>query len=1113
MSARRTVLRVFASVLLLVGGLLFTLPCMGQTSTGQITITIMDSSGAVVPGAKVTITGTETGNVARVMTTNQVGVADAPLLRPLDYTITVRAQGFEELVRKGIVLAVGDTLSLTLTLQTGSTTQQVTVVGQSPLIEQNSGTIAQVVPEHMLTQLPLNGRNYLQLGNLLPGSVPSEGSRDATFDMYGNSGIQNAFVLDGARNEQYIRGLDLGVTPVSFLGARDAYRPPVDAISEFSVNASNYSAEYGAAAGAVVTVVTKSGTNQVHGSVWEFYQSNWLNARNFFTPVNNAPVTVFNQFGGSLGGPIKKDKAWVFGAYEGVGLGGGSTSLSSVPTAAEHQGNFSGPGINLIYDPSTSTPSGSTYTRTAYMGNIITPTEISLTGQALINWYPLPNLAGNASGTASNFDYDTANDFYNSNVIIRGDYQLSQKVSMFGRFSLTNDTQTEDAALPPPAASPAYRHAPARGFGYGYTHAISTSLVNELRLSWTRITIHADQTNPLNAVIPGSLDPKIDAGTPTFNVTGYTGLGGTAGCCGNDPLIKSSSVWDAADNVSKSHGRHLMKFGTDILYIRPSTFSPNVARGTFGFTGTFTDNPSKTAGTGNAFADLLLGDANTVTAGNFNQVVERGHYYSGYFQDDWKATGNLTFNLGVRYELWPPYIEAHDALANIIVGASNPYFGDYVFAGDPRFPRALMTTDYKNVAPRVGFAYNFPHSGNLVLRGGYGIFYGQDEGSGINNKMTNNPPFYNYGGVGITSDGVHPSTGFQLTPGASIPRLPPVTPAQFVFNPLSTTQLNGWPSEYVTPYVSEWNLTLEKTLPGNMLAQINYVGNNSVDMWGLSYWNEPLTPGPGSPNLATRRPLAAITLAPIRTVSPWNRSHYDGLSFELRKRFSQGVFFFWNITWANTLNLQNPAQDLCNGSGCYISFQNVYNLNSLMGHSDDDIPVRSVFSGTWALPFGKGHALAGSGAPAALAGGWQFDGVLTLSDGHPITPVWNTDTANVDGTSWPNRVCNGTITGWTLANYYNQSCFPNAGTYVFGNTGRNIIFAPGENNLDFSVHRSFRLPIHENTNLEFRAETFNIFNHPQFSTPGTTLNTSTAGTISATSINNRIVQVAAKITW
>jgi hypothetical protein len=1093
-------------------------PSWAQTSTGQLNITVLDASGAVIPSATVTISGTDTGNVVRTLKTNDVGVANAPLLRPSVYTITVNVQGFKELVRKGVILRVGDVLELPLTLETGSTTQQITVVGQTPLLEQNSGTLAQVVPETMLNQLPLNGRDYLSLGNLLPGSVPSQGSRDATFDMYGNSGIQNAFILDGARNESYVRGLDLGVAPVPFLGVRDAYRPPVDAISEFAVNASNYSSEYGAAAGAVISVVTKSGTNQVHGSVYEFYQSNYLNARNFFTPATNAPVFVFNQFGGSLGGPIKKNKAWIFGAYEGVGQGGGSTSISTVPTAAMHTGNFTG--LNQLYDPFTTVanPSGSGYVRTAYTNNIITPSEISATGQQLVNWYPMPNIPGTT--TANNYAYNVATDYYHSNAIFRGDYQVSDKVSMFARFSLTQDTENQDASLPPPAASPGFRHAPARGVGYGYTHAISTNLVNEFRFSWTRITVHADQTNPLNPVVPGSLDPKIDAGTAVFNVTGVSGLGGTTGCCGNDPLVKSSAVWELADNVSKSKGKHLLKFGADILYIRPSTFAPNVARGSFTFSGTFTNNPQHTSGTGSAVADLLLGTANQATAGNFNQVVERGHYYGGYVQDDWKISRNLTLNLGVRYEVFPPYIEAHNALANFIVGSSNPYFGQYVFAGDSRFPRGLMTTDYNNVAPRVGFAYHVPQSKDLVIRGAFGMFYGQDEGQGINNKMTNNPPFYNYGGVNIISDGIHPATGFELVPGATITRGTPVSPSQFTLNPASTTQLNDFPSEYTTPYVSEWNLTIEKQLPWNMLWQANYVGNNSIDIWGISFWNEPLTYNTTSPN--ARRPLAQYSAAPVRTSGPWDRSHYEGLSTELRKRFSNGVFFFWNLTWSNTLNLANPAEDLCNGTGCYIGIQNVYNLNSLMGHSDDDIPLRMVFSGTWGLPFGKGHALAKEGVGAALAGGWQVEGVYTLSNGHPFTPVWNTDTANVDGTTWPDRVCNGELGAWTLQNYFDTACFPNPSTITpptvggpppFGNTGRNILYGPVINNIDFALHRSFALPIHENTNLELRAEAFNVFNHPEFSTPATTLNTTTTGTISGTSINNRIVQVAAKITW
>ena len=312
MPAYRTQSFWAALLVTLLAGIVYVPFSLAQTSTGQMNITVMDSSGAVIPGATVTITGADTGNLVRTLKTNNVGVAEAPLLQPLAYTITASAQGFKELVRKGVVLRVGDVMELPLTLETGSTTQEVTVVGQSPLLEQNTGTLAEVLSTNAITQLPINGRNYLLLGNDLPGAIPS-GGKDNTFFMYGNSGMQNAFVLDGARDESYMRGQDLGGSggdPV--LGSRDAYRPPMDSISEFSVNSSNFSAQYGASAGAVVMVVTKNGTNQIHGSAYEYYESNYLDARNFFYTPSSATVSIFNQFGGSLGGPIKKNKAWFF---------------------------------------------------------------------------------------------------------------------------------------------------------------------------------------------------------------------------------------------------------------------------------------------------------------------------------------------------------------------------------------------------------------------------------------------------------------------------------------------------------------------------------------------------------------------------------------------------------------------------------------------------------------------------------------------------------------------------------------------------------------------------------------------------------------------------------
>lgn len=1077
---------------------------VAQTSTGQLTITVTDSSGAVVPGATVTISGAETGNVVRTLKTNNVGVAEAPLLQPLAYTIKVSAQGFRELNREGVVLRVGDVIALTLSLQPGITTQEITVVGQSPVLEQNSGTLAEVVTESTITELPINGRNYLIMGNYLPGAVPS-GGKDNTFWMYGNSGMQNAFVLDGARDESYIRGQDLGGSggdPV--LGARDAYRPPMDAISEFSVNSSNFSAQYGASAGAVIMVVTKSGTNQIHGSAYEYYESNYLDARNFFYTPSSATVSVFNQFGGTLGGPIKKNKAWFFGGYEGTGRGGGTPGVATVPTAAMDEGNFTG--LNPIYDPTTlaPNPNGSGYIRTEYTNNQIPSSEFNSLGQSILAMYPKPDTSGNAN----NYRSEVTNDLYNSNAIFRGDVQLTDKSSMFGRFAFTQYNLTAAAVLPSPAGNSVKRLVPTRAFGYGYTHTFSTNLVNEVRLSWDRTILNELNLTPLNPIVPGMLDPKITSGTADVAITGYTAISTQPACCGNTPLYKSSGVWDLADNLSESRGKHVLKFGADFLYLRMYTIAPNSARGTLSYTGVFTQNPQSRSGTGNAVADLLLGDTAQVANGNYNGVTQRGHYYGFYAQDDWRFTKNLTVNLGLRYELWPPYIEVHNLMANFIT--YGPNFGSYVFSGNSNYPRALMTTDTNNFAPRVGFAYHVPKTSDLVVRAAFGIFYAQENGLGIADLMTNNPPFYNYGGVDIISDQLHPSTGLVLAPGVSVP-FTTVSPSQFTFNPASTTGLNVWPQRFTASYVQQWNLTVEKVLPGHLLWQVNYVGNAGVDLWNQWNANDPVTPAAGGIN--TRRPWAQYSDAPMLFTSPWNRSHYEGFSTEVRRQLNSGLYFLGNFTWGNTLSLGQADGGLCLNY-CGSSIQDEYNLESLMGHAGLDVPVRFVFSGVWNLPFGHNHRLATHGVAAALAGGWNVDGVYTVSSGAPFNPTMATDTANDSGTTFPNRICNGNLSHPTVQDWFNTSCFVGPPSYTYGNSGRDIIFGPRLNNdLDFALHRSFKLPLHEDTNLEIRGEAFNFLNHPQFTDPGSTIGNPGVGVISSTNVPNRIVQVAGRITW
>src|SRR5215471_19128282 len=361
--------------------LLVCVPLGAQTSSGEIDITVQDSSGAAIPKASITTTGSTTGNLVRTLATNESGLAEAPLLQPESYDIVVTAGGFDKLVRRGVVLSVGDVLTLHLTLTPGSTASEITVVGETPLVEEKSITIGHVVDEKEILELPLNGRNYLELGNLAPGAVPSEGSRDGTFASYGNGGLQNAFLLDGARNENYLRGLDNR--------ARDILRPPLDALSQFQVQTANYGAEFGSSAGAIVNAVTKSGTNQWHGSVYEFARNDKLDAVNYFAK-GSQPLFVQNQYGASLGAPIRKNRAWVFGAYEGFHNRSQTTGFGTVPTEAMRSANF---GTTNIFDPLTTAPNpaGSGSVRTQFPGNVIPSNRFDSVGAKILNLYPHAN--------------------------------------------------------------------------------------------------------------------------------------------------------------------------------------------------------------------------------------------------------------------------------------------------------------------------------------------------------------------------------------------------------------------------------------------------------------------------------------------------------------------------------------------------------------------------------------------------------------------------------------------------------------------------------------------------------------------------------------------------
>jgi hypothetical protein len=1091
MTAPRDLWRFFGSCIFVAAS------ALAQTSTGQLSVTILDSSAAVVPAATVQLVGSDTGNILRTVETNASGTAAIPLIPPGNYNLSVTHAGFKTAVRRKVTVNVGSVADLTITLETGNANESVTITSDAPLVEDKSATVAQVITSQQLIDLPLNGRNYLSLANLTAGAIPSSGSRDQTFSAYGNTGLQNAFLLDGGRNENYLRGLDNR--------ARDIIRPPLDALSEFSVQTSNFSAEYGSSAGAVVSAITKSGTNSFHGSAYDFLRNDHLDAINYF--AQRRPLLVRNQYGGSLGGPIRRDRAWFFAAYEGTPNRSESTASSTVPTQAQRSGNFTS---TPVFDPATTrlNPNGTGYIRDQFQNNVIPASRLNALGVNLLNSYPLAN----APGSSTLFVANTPQLQNSNNAVLRGDVQVSSKDSMFGRYSISRGSLFASPGLPLPAQTPVARDTDSTSFAYGYTRTLSPTFINEFRFTWTTINLQQDATQALNPIIPGSLDPQVMSGTPFFNLSGYAGLGSQPSCCSNSPLRKSSGVWDWSDNLSKSLGAHVLKFGGEFILIRPSTFATSNGRANIGFTGVFSQNPQTRAGTGSPVADLLLGYANSLTTGTIANSVERSWFVAGYLQDQWTVNRQLTLNFGVRFEYAAPYTEINNRMANLILDAGDPLYGKLIQAGNAARPDSLIYGNKNNWAPRAGLAWRVPHAKDLVIRSAFGLFYAQDQGTGVTNRLTSNPPFFGYGAQTLSSDQLFPATGFVLSPNASIVRPAPIDPATFRLVPSATSTLVSWPSHLRTPYVAQWSFAVEKRLPWNMVAEVNYVGNHGVGLLGVGEANQPIVLAATTVN--SRRPLAQYTIASVKAVRNWNASYYEGMSAKLEKRFQSGVSFLTTFTYGHALDLQNPALDLCDGCGSGDTIQNNYNLSANRASADNDVRLRYVFGGSLESPFGTGKRwLASSRAASAVLGGWRGTTIYQVQTGLPFTPGLSFDAANGGTVTRPNRVCDGNIDNPTLQRWFDTSCFTVPTSLMFGNSGRNVLRAPGRNNVDFSLQRDFRMPTERATILQIRLEAFNALNHPQFGTPGATVGNAQYGLISGTGGENRQLQIGMRVTF
>ncbi len=1062
-----------------------------QVDTGAIAGVVSDNTGAVVPGVKIVITH-EATNLQTILKTNDSGFYAAPALRLGRYSISATMEGFRGETKTGIELRVQERLEINFQLEVGATTSEITVTAAAPLLESETSSLGQVVEERTITDLPLNGRNFIQLATLGAGTLPS--TRTAERDNFVSNGaraIQNSYLLDGVENKNRILGFDKGSAQI--------IQPVIDAIQEFKVQTSTFSAEFGQSAGGVVNVTLKSGTNDLHGSLFEFLRNSKLDARPYFQPEGGGkPAFIQNQFGGTLGGRIRRDRAFYFASWQRTREINAAPQVASVPIQTLREGNF---GNTRIFDPATvrPNPSGSGWARDQFPANRVPAARWDPVSAKLAPLYPQQNLPGNVR----NYFYNPKERVYNDQLNGRVDYRIGSRDTLFGRLSTSKNENALPAPMPDPASDTSIATPTSQSVAVSETRTLTNAMVNEFRFAFVRTRMLQETEAPRRFEefgIKGALnDPKI-GGLPTFPISGLTTLGTTgpgtlpiaASGGTNIPIDKWGRVFQFLDNVSWVRGRHTVKFGGDIQQVTMFASATLSARPAFNFNGVYTQNPQGRSGTGAAFADFLLGLPNNTNVSTRSISKIRDRIAQGYIQDDWKVSKSLTVNLGLRYELTKPFVEVDDQQANFVL-ESGPYYAKLVQArerGPSGLGRALVDGDYNNFAPRLGLAWQA--AARTVVRSGFGVFYGRDENIGVNRRLTNNPPFFIRSQ--FLSDQINPI--IVLSQGIPSNALDPTR----VVNP----EVISFPRNFRTSYTLQWNLNVQQELPGKIVAQVGYTGSGARKLYFVNNVNIP-PPGPG--NVETRRPIPGV--GGVFYYAPVVSSSYNALLAKAERRFSNGYSLLASYTWGHSIDNGASNNDQ-NDPGP----QNPRDLRSHRGNSNFDVAHRFVVSNVWELPFGKGKRFwADNAVLDAIAGGWQLAGITSMQTGQPFTVQLNYDPSNTGGSARPNRLRDGSLSKEQRdpARWFDLTAFEAATAYTFGNSGRNILRAPGRINVDLGVARSFSLG--ERLRIQFRGEFFNLANTPQFGLPGATIGAAGVGIIGSVITPERQVQFALRLAF
>ena len=1117
---------MFPKFLAAIGVLVFGLAAAAraQAPSGEISGVVTDPSGAPMPGVTITLTNQST-NAVRELQTNESGVYVLPAIPPGVYTLKATLSGFRTLERKDIGVQVGSASRIPLTLEVGALTEVVEITGGAPLLQSSNSAVGTVIENRAIVELPLNGRNYLQLASLIPGATTNGPSSSQGKQRMG--GQRNSFALNVAGQRIHYNHYSLdGIENTDLNFNSYMLLPSVDALQEFNVLSGLFDAEYGRAI-AQINASTKSGTNQLHGTVFEFARHSSLDAKNYFDR-DDRPIPPFkrNQYGGTLGGPVVipklvngRDKLFFMVNWEGLRETKSLTATPSVPLTAWRTGDFSnlrdGSG-NLIpiYDPATrvfDAAGNVIQAPTPFPGNRIPANRIHPISRALTEYWPLPL----TETTGANYVNDEPRRIDADQVTYRLDFTQSGNSSWFFRHSFSHELGYDPFAIPDMGIN---TDTDVQQLALGFTRVFASNKLNDLRfglgkLKNSHISPRANVDNVVGRLginLPN--DNPLYWGVPNVGVTGLSGIGEES----DAPFINDDTTLQVVDNFTWTLGEHSIKFGGELRHVLYDQIGGVVTRGRWAFDGRYTQNPLLPAAQrgGAAFADFLLGHFNR-SEGQVGAPIAnfRSNYFALYAQDSWKITPNLTINYGLRWEYDQPFTDENDAIVNIDfdwanryapvfvrTGVGDPYEGNPPFrlapnveyVRDGRFGRGAYRSDYNDIAPRLGIAWMFDPK--TVVRAGGGIYYVRDIGNAVFDTVRNAP---------FTIRRDEPAETFRPNLSYEQPFARTGAPTFILAN------------QYDEPssYVGQWSLGVQRELPGAMTLDATYFGSAGVHLRRLMSYNNPEPSQLANSNLA--RPFPQF--GSIQVMSAPGHSSYHALYLKVQRRFSQGLSFLSSFSYGKSIDNGSGVRTT---DGDSLTPSNNYNLELERGLSAFDFRRRWTTSWLWDLPVGRDKRwLNRGGVLDWIAGGWQIGGIVTLQDGFPFTVLCGGGTIQNGG-----GVCYPDPTGeeWRLSSdersrtrWFNTNAFvdrnPAGGPFRYGTVARNSLIGPGIVSVDASANKRF--PITAGTYAELRIEVFNVPNHPIWNQPGNTLRTPTFGVITSTRMDSRQVQIGMKLVF